>query len=444
VKNAALRISPVLLAIPCVALAAPAFHFERTSNRLVLQGASGSVHHKLQQLEHSSTLWLDVPPGNYKVTLTFDGRSSVRTTVKAETRRLMVLGASGDSLRSFIVNVRTPTLTPPPANATGASAVRLNPAELSSLYWDDGLTLEFIEGDRAIRALDIQPADVPTIYLAGDSTVTDQAEETNASWGQMLPRFVAETAAVANHARSGATLKSFLTELRLDKILESLRAGDWLLIQFGHNDQKTQWPQTYVDAATTYRSYLRAYIAEARRRGATPILITSPERRNFDAAGHIVNSHGDYPDAVRAIAKDEAVALVDLHAMSKTFYEALGPQRAPLAFAQHGEDRTHHNNYGAYELARMVVLGLRNADPKLTANIAKHLIDKSGFNPARPDDPLRLSIPASSRVGAKESVGAGSRDAFPTEMTPVASIDRRDLTVQSLPGNSSWTNMHFE
>ena len=86
----------------------------------------------------------------------------------------------------------------------------------------------------------------------------------------MLPRFFGADIAVANHAESGETLKSFVTELRLDKLLSTLKAGDWVMIQFGHNDQKVQWPQTYAEAATTYRAWLRTYIAEMRRRGATP------------------------------------------------------------------------------------------------------------------------------------------------------------------------------
>jgi lysophospholipase L1-like esterase len=90
----------------------------------------------------------------------------------------------------------------------------------------------------------------------------------------VLPRFFDDGIAIANHAESGETLKSFVTALRLDKLLSTLRAGDWVMVQFGHNDQKTQWPQTFADAATTYRSWLRTYIAEIRRRGATPILVT--------------------------------------------------------------------------------------------------------------------------------------------------------------------------
>jgi len=232
---------------------------------------------------------------------------------------------------------------------------------------------------------------VPTIYLVGDSTVTDHWPGPGASWGQMLPRFFKPDVAVANHAKSGATLKSFLTELRLDKVLSTLAPGDWLMIQFDHNDQKKDRPHTYVEAATTYRAYLRVYIAEARRRGAIPVLITSPERRNFDAHNQIVASLQDYPDAVRAVAREDSVALIDLNSMSKAFYEALGTERAVLAFRDDGRDKTHHSDYGAYELARMIVTGIRVADPALAGDLARHLApDVAAFDPRHPDPPERF------------------------------------------------------
>jgi len=108
------------------------------------------------------------------------------------------------------------------------------------------------------------------VFLAGDSTVTDQPGDPGNSWGQMLPRFFGPGVAIANRAESGETLKSFITGLRLDKVLSQIERGDYLFIQFGHNDQKQQWPQTYVNAFTTYKTYLKAYIAEARLRGARP------------------------------------------------------------------------------------------------------------------------------------------------------------------------------
>jgi lysophospholipase L1-like esterase len=333
-----------------------------------------------------------LPEGNYRVTIRLgDTHAPSRTTVKAEARRLMledIITAKGKfATRSFVVNVRTPALPAPPPNAPGGTEVRLSPREIGGATWDNKLTLEFIGPTAKVATLSVEPADVPTVYLAGDSTVTDQSKAPGASWGQMLPRFFGPEIAVANHAASGETLKSFLTSLRFDKVLSSLRAGDWLMIQFGHNDQKAQWPQTYVEAATTYRAYLSAYIAEARRRGATPVLITSPERRNFDSAGRIINSHRDYPDAVRALAREQAVALIDLNSMSRTFYEALGPERAALAFDDNGRDLTHHDNYGAYELARMIVAGIRRTEPKLAAYLA---VDSGEFDPARPDPPGRF------------------------------------------------------
>jgi lysophospholipase L1-like esterase len=345
--------------------------------------------------ENSRRFSVKLAEGNYRVTLVIGGKTAGETTVKAESRRLMIEAVRtrpGETLtRSFIVNVRTADLAPPPENAPGGAAVRLKPRELGSPSWDDRLTLEFL-GEPRIAAIAVEPVEVPTLYIAGDSTVTDQAAEPAASWGQMLTRFLAPTIAVANHAESGETLKSFLTELRLDKALSRMKPGDWLLIQFGHNDQKKQWPQTYAAAESTYRAYLRAYVAEARLRGATPILVTSPERRNFDASGHIVPSLGGYPEAVRAVAREEKVGLVDLTPMTIAFYEALGPGRAPLAFNDGGKDKTHHDNYGAYQIARMIASRLSAVDPKLGAHI---LAEARSYDPAKPLPPEQFRLPAS-------------------------------------------------
>lgn len=336
-----------------------------------------------------------VPEGNYRVTVTFGGEAAGDTTVKAESRRLMLerVRTAPDAAvtRRFTVNVRNPTIPPPPRNAPGGTAVAINGREAGSFTWDDKLTLEF-DGTPRVRAIAVEPVSVPTIFLAGDSTVTDQRWEDGASWGQMLPRFFQPDVAVANHAESGETLKSFISGLRLAKLLSEMKAGDYLFIQFGHNDEKTAWPQTYVEAHTTYRAYLRAFIAEARLRQAVPVLVTSPQRRTFDAAGHIRNTHGDYPQAVRDVAAEEHVALIDLDRMSTAFYEALGPARAPLAFGDHGKEATHHNNYGAYELARCVAQGLRDARLPL----ADHLTaDFTPFDPAHPDDPATFALPPS-------------------------------------------------
>jgi lysophospholipase L1-like esterase len=337
-----------------------------------------------------------VPEGTYRVTVTLgDAHAASDNTIKAECRQLMlehVTTAPGETVtRSFLVNVRTPRLPPPEPNAPGGSAVTLNDREAGILRWDDKLTLEFNGAAPRASAVTIERADVPVVYLLGDSTVTDQPHEPGASWGQMLPRFLPGVA-VANHAESGETLKSFLTSLRLAKVLSQVRAGDWVLLQFGHNDEKQQWPQTYVEAHTTYPAYLKTYLAEIRRRGATPVLVTSMQRRTFDEHGKIKNTHGDYPAAVRTVAVEEQVALIDLDRMSTAFYEALGPARAPLAFSAGGKDATHHDNYGAYELAKGVAQGIRDAGLPLSAALAP---DFKGFDPAHPDAPESFTLPAS-------------------------------------------------
>jgi len=335
-----------------------------------------------------------VREGNYRVTVTFgDAQAPSEDTLRAESRQLLLehLATPPGAFvtRSFVVNVRTPGIPPPPKNAPGGTEVRLNPGETGLLRWDDKLTLEFDGAAPRVRSVRIEPAAVPTIFLTGDSTVTDQRSEPYASWGQMLPRFFKPDIAIANYAESGETLKSFLTELRLDKALSEIQSGDWVFIQFGHNDEKPQWPQTYVAAGTTYRSYLRTYIAEVRRLGANPVLVTSPQRRVFDEQGHIPNSHAAYPDAVRAVGAEEGVPVIDLGAMSTAFYEALGAERAPLAFADNGREITHHDDYGAYELARCVVRAIQNLSLPLADHLAPGI---SRFDPSSPDPPESFSL----------------------------------------------------
>lgn len=334
-----------------------------------------------------------LPEGSYRVVLSF-GRSRQHDviSVRAEQRRLMRDGIEVGRIKNqdinFVTNVRTPELPALPANATGGSKVALKPREIGSLNWDDKLTFEISPWPDALQSVEIVAVALPTLYLAGDSTVTDQPTAPSGSWGQFLTRYLDDGVVVANHAESGETLKSFLTEMRFDKLLSNLRAGDWVMIQFGHNDQKAQWPQTYADAATTYRDWLRTYIAEVRRRGATPILVTSPERRNFDNDGRIRPTLADYAEAMRAVAREQRVALLDLNASSVRIYEALGPGVAPSAFADGGNDKTHHNEYGARLLARAVIEALRTSDLTLTAGLADHIAADAGrFDAAHPPLP---------------------------------------------------------
>ena len=334
-----------------------------------------------------------LPEGNYRVTLGLGGGLEAVTTVKAELRRLMLENVKSDAKHTFIVNVRTPRIAP-------GVAVKLKDRERTDswLNWDDKLTLEFSGIGPGVLMMEIAKADVPVLYLLGDSTVCDQAGEPFASWGQMLPRFFKPDIAVANHAESGESLRSSLGAKRLEKVASTLKAGDTVLIQFGHNDQKEKGEG--VGAFTTYKASLRQYVAEVRKHGAQPVLVTPVHRRTFEADGKIRNSHGDYPEAVRQAAAEDAVPLIDLHALSGRLYEALGPEKSGALFKP--GDGTHHNNYGAYELARCVVEGLRATRLPLAKSLAE---DVPPFDPAHPDEAAAFKVPASPQRAAGTPLG---------------------------------------
>ena len=336
--------------------------------------------------------------GNYRVTVTLGDREAATvTTIKAELRRLMIEKVEtkpGEFVkRSFLVNTRTPKIP-------GGGEVRLKPREKTSEVraWDDRITLEFTNTHPAVSAIEIEKADVPTIYIAGDSTSTDQSGEPFNSWGQMLPRFFRPGIAVANHGESGESLRSFIGEQRLAKVMSVIKPGDWLLLQMGHNDQKEKGEG--VGALTTYKESLKQFIAQVREKGATPVLVTPMNRLTWDAEGKITNSLGDFPEAVRQAGAEEKAAVIDLNAMSKLFYEALGPKEAPKAFA--GSDTTHHSDYGSYQLAKCIVQGIR--DGKL--GLAKYLVeDVPAFDPAHPDPVATFAIPAEPRAAAQRPYG---------------------------------------
>jgi len=330
-----------------------------------------------------------LPEGNYNVTLTLGDRAGESTaTVKAELRRLMLERVHTDrgkfATRTFTVNVRTPQI------ASGGS-VKLKDREktMEIWAWDEKLTLEFNNQRPVVCALEItRMENIPTIYLLGDSTVCDQPREPYNSWGQMLTRFFKPGVAIANHAESGESLRSSLGAKRLDKVLSVMKRGDYLFIQFGHNDEKEKGEG--VGAFTTYKANLKKFVAAARERGGIPVLVTPMHRLTFDATGQITNSHGDFPEAVRQAAKEENVPLIDLNEMSKPFYEALGPVAAKQAFAP--GDATHHNNYGSYELARCIVEGIRSNGLGLVKSLTN---DARPFDPAHPDSLATFKIPAS-------------------------------------------------
>jgi lysophospholipase L1-like esterase len=340
------------------------------------------------------------PDGNYQVTLVLGSGESSVETVRAESRRLFVdrkaIAAGGSATEVFNVNVRTADI----AGATGAGAkVRLKPREIGALDWDEKLTIEFNGEHPGVRSIKIQPIhDVPTVYLAGDSTVVDQDKEPWAAWGQMLPVFFTPKVVIANEAESGETIRSFTGERRFDKIMSTIKPGDYLFIQFAHNDQKNGPPE-----ATDFDGSLAKYVEAVKAKGASTILVTAMNRRSFDEGGKITDSLGGYPQATRAFAAEHHLPLIDLNAMSKTLWETMGPQGTIKAFVHYPantfpgqatelKDDTHFNSYGAYELARAVVQSIRDQKLPLAADLKPGIAE---FNPAHPDDVAKFVLPRS-------------------------------------------------
>ncbi len=347
--------------------------------------------------------------GNYQVTLVLGGPKASRTTVKAESRRLMVdklvVRAGQRATMVFNVNVRTRQIA---GAAAEGDTVRLKPRELGVLDWDNKLTLEFNGENPSVRSISIRKIDVPTVYLAGDSTVVDQDKEPWAAWGQILPVFFGPGISIANEAESGETIKSFVGERRLAKVESTWKKGDYLMIQFAHNDQKPG-----AVSLPEYEQLMERYIGDARAAGVTPILVTAMNRRNFNPDGTLQMTLGEYPQATRDVAAQEKVALIDLNAMSKTLFEALGEQGTLHAFVQYPantfpgqtealKDNTHFNAYGAYELARAIVQSIRDQhlplEPYLRPGIPP-------FDPAHPLPFAEWSLPMSPAVSTVTPYG---------------------------------------
>ncbi|GAA4600847.1 lysophospholipase L1-like esterase [Actinoplanes octamycinicus] len=231
-----------------------------------------------------------------------------------------------------------------------------------------------------------------TIFVAGDSTAATYAlaDLPRAGWGQALPVFLHHGVAVVNAALSGASSKSFADQGRLDLIRAAIRPGDTLLISFGHNDEKVEDPARGTDPWTTFQDYLRRYLDGARAARAHPILVTPVERRRFTADGVPYLSHGAYPDAMRALARQTRTPLIDLTALSFDLWGRLGPEATKDHFLwlDAGEqptypagaaDNTHFQAHGAIEVARLVVAAGRS----LPGRDRRALRD-----PAIPDDVL--------------------------------------------------------
>lgn len=353
---------------------------------------------------------VDVPEGNYKVKVVL-GNDKYETvnTVKAENRRLMIENLSvpkdKKTTQTFTVNIRN-------LRISETDSVRINPREIGKLLWDNKLTLEFNGKHPSVRKIEIEKADnLPTIFLAGNSTVVDEASEPWSGWGQLFTRFLKPDVVVANYAESGQAANTFVSSKRLEKLLTKMKKGDYLFIEFGHNDMKQTGPGK--GPYLSYKSDLKLLVDKAKEKGATPILVTPMHRRSFDSTGKVINTHGEHPNAMRQLAKEENVYLIDLNNMSQTLYEAWGVEGSKKAFVHFpagtfpGQDKpladnTHFNQYGGYQIARCILQGITDAQIPLKKYVLK---EYQHFDPAKPQNFAAFSIPPTPFTSLEKPLG---------------------------------------
>ena len=215
-----------------------------------------------------------------------------------------------------------------------------------------------------------------TIFTIGDSTMADkplEGDNPERGWCQLLPEFLIGDVIVENHAVNGRSSRSFILEGRWTKVLSRLKKGDFVFIQFGHNDQKSKDPSRYTNPYTGYRQNLEKFVKETREKGATPVLFTSIVRRNFNEYGTLIDTHGDYPLVVRLVADTMEVAFVDLQRLTENMELSYGPEKSKELHLWYApgqldiypdgkQDDTHLSVKGAREVAGLAVKALKDID----------------------------------------------------------------------------------
>ena len=308
------------------------------------------------------TCHYDVAPGNYDLTVVLgDPSSAGNTSLQAEARRTLLIPvstAAGQTIRyGFTVNVRQPEGQPTGQGGTGTAGLDLVLAGSAPRLNGIGLAAASSE---------------PVLYLAGDSTVCDQPTAPYTGWGQELPKYVAAGMSVANYADSGESSGSFLNNSALFPTMRPLLTSrDTVLIQFGHNDKTT--------TAAAFTSNLTSLITQTKARGATPILVTPPVRRQYSGgqltptALHVNELGVDLPAVMKQVAAAQNVALIDLTARSRALVESLGTSGSSklyLTTATDGvSDNTHFSVYGADQMARLVLQAVRDLNLPLAARL---------------------------------------------------------------------------
>lgn len=223
-----------------------------------------------------------------------------------------------------------------------------------------------------------------TVYLAGDSTMAEKRAEKRpeTGWGERFQEyFDPAKVRVENHAQNGRSTRTFISENRWQTIVDKLKKGDYVFVQFGHNDQSKEKVDRYTPPAD-YRKNLIRFIADVRAKDAVPVLLTPVMRRKFDAEGKFVDQHGVYPGIVREVAKEQKAALIDMHQSSEKVLVGYGAEESKKLFLQlqPGEnpnypngvnDNTHFNGRGAEEMARLAVAGIREQKIGLRKRLKK-------------------------------------------------------------------------
>jgi lysophospholipase L1-like esterase len=342
------------------------------------------------------TVSFAVPDGNYRVTVTVGNKKkAAQTVLRAESRRHFfdVIATKKGKFEtvSFVVHKHSPVID-------AKTKVKLKPREVGYKNWDDSLNLSFCGPAPAVQRIQIVPeTEATTVFLCGNSTVVDQENEPWASWGQMITRWFDDRVVVANFAESGLTATTFLAQLRLDKILTMLKPGDYVVCEFGHNDEKEK--RAGDGAWYSYTRNLKIFADRVREKGGHIIFVTPTARRLFKSDHKTLGyTHGDYPEAMRTVARREQVPFIELNGMTRTFYEALGEEGSKKALVHYpantfaGQDKpladnTHFNPYGAWEVAKMIVMGLKQQQCPLVNHLRA---DWHDFDPAHPDDPQQF------------------------------------------------------
>lgn len=210
------------------------------------------------------------------------------------------------------------------------------------------------------------------LFMIGDSTMANKEEKAKpeTGWGEVLQAFFdSSKITVSNHARNGRSSKSFRNEGLWQPVYDNIKKGDYVIIQFGHNDEKDDSAR-HTDPNTTYRANLIRYIKETKEKGGIPILCTPIVRRKFNDQGHLTETHGNYPDAARKVARDQRVTLIDLEHLTREMITNLGPDESKKLFlyTEPGQyanrpdgvkDDTHLNNEGALKVAGLAVESLK-------------------------------------------------------------------------------------